>query len=79
MNEGKIEKVVGWVGAGCGIAGALLLAMNFQYSGYGYLFFLVSSIVLSAWSYKTGAKHNLVMQLVFVVLNSLGTYNWLIA
>lgn len=78
MSESKAEKVVGWIGAGCGITGALLLAMNFQYSGFGYIFFLVSSVVLSVWSYKTGAKHNLMMQLCFVVLNSLGTYNWLI-
>lgn len=78
MVESKVEKTVGWIGSGCGIFGALLLAMNFEYSGYGYVFFLLSSIVLSFWSYRIGAKHTLAMQLCFLALNSLGVYNWII-
>lgn len=78
MNETKTDKIVGWVGSVCGITGAVLLALNLPISGYGYLFFLVSSVALVAWSFKTGAKHNLTMQLCFCVINSIGVYNWLI-
>lgn len=78
MNESRFDKMVGWAGATGGITGALLLALNFKYSGYGYIFFLLSSVLLFAWSYKTGAKHNMLMQGVFIVLNAIGTYNWLL-
>lgn len=78
MNESLSEKIVGWTGAAGGVIGALLLALNFKYSGFGYIFFLISSVLLFCWSYKTGAKHNMMMQGVFIVLNAIGTYNWLL-
>lgn len=78
MNESRIDKIIGWFGSICGIGGAVLLALNLPYSGYGYLFFLVSSLFLVVWSLKTGAKHNLTMQLCFCIINSMGVYNWLL-
>lgn len=79
MNEGKFEKVLGWVGSVAGIIGSLMLAMNFEYSGYAYIFYIISSITLSYWAYRTGAKHNLMMNMCFLCMNILGVYNWLIA
>lgn len=78
MSESKLDKVIGWFGSVCGICGAILLALNLPFSGYGYLFFLASSIALVAWSFKTGAKHNFTMQLCFCIINSIGVYNWLL-
>lgn len=78
MTESRVDKAVGWLGSIAGIGGAILLALNIPASGYGYLLFLMSSIALSAWAYRTGASHALVMQAVFSVINTVGVYNWLI-
>ena len=44
----------GWLGTLTGIIGGLLVALNFEYSKFGYIFFMVSAI---SWVIQ-GAKNN---------------------
>jgi nicotinamide riboside transporter PnuC len=73
-----MENKMGWIGSICGIAGAILLSLNLSFSGYGYLFYLLSSFALIVWAVIAKAKHTLVMQLCFCVINFIGVYNWLL-
>ncbi len=38
-----MNKFWGWLGTLTGIIGALLVALNFDYSKYGYIFFMASA------------------------------------
>ena len=69
--------IASWVGSIFGIAGALILALNLPASGFGYLFFLVSS---AAWTYssvKMKSTSLFMMQSVFTVINVIGVVRWL--
>lgn len=77
MSESKTDKLIGWFGSLNGIVGSVLLALNNSLSGYGYLFLLLSSIALIAWSYRNNANHTLTMQVCFCIINVIGIYNWL--
>lgn len=70
-------KWAGWMGASLGIIGALLLSMNIEISGWGYLFFLGSSLTLSLWSAIEKHYHQLSMQVTFTLINLNGCYHWL--
>ena len=66
----------GWLGTITGIIGGLFVALNFEYSKFGYLFFMVSA---SSWIIQ-GAKNNdrslVLLNGVFVLVNTLGIYRW---
>ncbi|MBW5290591.1 MAG: hypothetical protein Rsou_0982 [Candidatus Ruthia sp. Asou_11_S2] len=66
----------GWFGAVTGITGGLLVAPNFEWSKFGYLFFMASAI---SWIVQ-GAKNNdnslVLLNTVFVCVNTLGIYHW---
>ncbi len=66
----------GWFGAVTGIIGGLLVALNFEWSKFGYLFFMASAI---SWIVQ-GAKNNdnslVLLNAVFVFVNTLGIYHW---
>ena len=66
----------GWSGTVTGIVGGLLVALNFEYSKFGYIFFMVSAI---SWIIQ-GAKNNdnslVLLNVVFVFVNTLGIYRW---
>jgi len=66
----------GWSGTVTGIVGGLLVALNFDYSKFGYIFFMVSAI---SWIIQ-GAKNNdnslVLLNVVFVFVNTLGIYRW---
>ena len=66
----------GWLGTLTGIIGGLLVALNFEYSKFGYIFFMISAI---SWLVQ-GAKNNdislVLLNTVFVCVNTLGLYRW---
>lgn len=62
-----------------GITGALLLSQNNDYSAYGYVLFLVSSVCLAFHARRIGARWLLVLQLTFLVANVNGLYHWILA
>ena len=73
----KSSKALGWIGVVCGVAGAILLSLNISISGYGYIFFVLSSTTLVVWAFKEKQKHQLMMQIIFTMINVLGIYKWL--
>lgn len=72
-----ISRIMGWIGSLFGVIGAVLLSLNTNYSGYGYVFFLISSTVLAAWSVREKHEHQLLMYVVFTCININGCYQWL--
>lgn len=71
-------KYLEWSGSTLAVIGASLLAMNNVYSAYGYLFFLASAAILVAYSFKVRANGLFFMQLVFLIVNLVGIYRWLL-
>lgn len=70
--------VLAWFGSLCGIAGAMLLAANVSFSGYGYIFFFASSVSLLVWAALDNHPHQAIMQLVFTCINLVGAWRWLL-
>lgn len=71
--------IIGWVGSFLGSAGALLVALNVAVSGYGYLLFTSSSILMCLYALYGKDKPVLFQNLVFTIINSIGVYRWLLA
>ena len=67
-----------WVGTGTGVAGAILIALNIGAVGIGFVLFTISS---SLWTYAGWAHREMslvVLQGVFLVIDVVGVYNWLV-
>lgn len=77
LNDEKFNQL-GVIGSRAGIAGAILLSTNSDYSPYGYILFLVSSICLVMWGRANNFKHQFEMQVVFTLVNLNGLVNWLL-
>ena len=71
------NRLLGWIGAGFGVIGAILLSLNISYSGYGYIFFVISSSILVVWSIAEKQYHQLIMQTIFTLINCIGIVRWL--
>jgi hypothetical protein len=70
-------QILGWIGAILGVSGAALLSLNIEISGYAYLPFTMSSLCLVVWAYKDKQHHQMMMQIVFSVININGIIQWL--
>jgi hypothetical protein len=70
----KTLKYIGEIG---GIIGALMVATNTPFSGYGFLFFTASSVAwtIAAWRMKEWSL--LRMSLAFTAINVLGIIRWI--
>ena len=66
----------GWLGTITGIAGGSLVALNFSHSKYGYIFFMVSAISWVIQGTKNNDKSLVLLNTVFVCVNTLGIYHW---
>lgn len=73
------SKVVEWVGAGFGVTGAALLAMNIPISGWGFVSFLISNGFWIVWSISEKAEGLRFQQVAFTATSLLGIGNWLFA
>jgi len=71
--QNKIE----WVGAITGLAGALLLSLNINASGYGFILFLLSNIAWIIFSLRRRTYGLLVQQLGFTATSIIGVLRWL--
>ncbi|MBF0444837.1 MAG: hypothetical protein HQL68_04560 [Magnetococcales bacterium] len=67
-----------WLGTSTGIVGAVLVALHISQSGYGYVFFLLSSLSWFAAGWHMKESSILVLQGVFVAVNLLGIWRWLV-
>ncbi len=72
-----MNSVLAWIGAAAGVLGAVLLSLNISISAYGYLLFMVSSLCLTVWARREKQNHQLMMQLVFTIINVNGCIQWL--
>ena len=71
-------KPLKWIGTGTGGAGAILIALNIGAVGIGFVLFTVSS---SLWAFAGWAHREMslvVLQGVFLVIDVVGVYNWLV-
>jgi hypothetical protein len=70
--------ILKWIGTATGIIGAFIVALNIDAVGIGFVFFAVSS---ATWTYA-GWMHRemslFVLQVVFLGIDLMGIYNWLI-
>ncbi|MBM3952650.1 MAG: hypothetical protein FJ311_14505 [Rhodospirillales bacterium] len=66
-----------WVGTGAGVAGAVLVALNIGVTGYGFVLFLVSSLLWGAAGFAQRELSLVVLQGAFTAINLLGIYRWL--
>lgn len=67
-----------WIGTLSGIAGAILVALNMEVSGYGFLLFLASSLLWCAAGVAQRDDSLILLQATFVVINIIGIYRWLV-
>lgn len=65
-----------WCGAGLGLLGALLLALNTRHSGWGFVAFLASNVCWIAFALMSGTYGLLTMQVGFTLTSLLGVYRW---
>ena len=66
-----------WTGTAAGIMGAVLVALNTGVTGYGFLLFLVSSLLWSAAGWVQRDESLVLLQGTFTVINVIGVYRWL--
>ncbi len=71
--------VLKWLGTVLAIIGALAIALNLPYSGWGFVAFLISSISWSIAGFMMREPSLVVLQGTFIIINVLGIYRWLIA
>jgi nicotinamide riboside transporter PnuC len=65
-----------WTGVAAGVVGATLIALNIGIVEYGYIFFLVSSLLWMAVGVTQRERSLVVLQLAFTIVNILGLYRW---
>ncbi len=68
--------VARWSGTFFGIAAAILLAANIEASKYGFPLFLIASILWGIVAYSIKDYALLLLQVVFIVINTYGIYKW---
>lgn len=71
-------RVLECIGAVAGILGAALIASNTAFSGYGWIGFSISSVLLSGFAIYIRAWWMLSMQICFSITNAVGLWRWLI-
>lgn len=72
-----IPAIAEWLGAATGVLGALMLAINVSWSGYGWLLFLASNVSWIVYAVLRRVRSMLLMQLVFTSTSLTGVYRWL--
>jgi len=71
-----MNKLFEMIGAICGVAGAVLVSLNIPQSKYGFVLFLISSILLGIVSWQRNMQYLLTMQMVFLGINIVGIIRW---
>ncbi len=68
---------VEWVGAITGLSGAVLLSLNIEHSGYGFIFFLISNVAWIIFSIRNRTYSLLAQQVGFTATSIIGVLRWL--
>ena len=70
-------EIIGWIAAVFGISGSLLLALNnTKYSKFGWIGFLIGSVLWTSYAVVNGIWSMAVSSSVFVVVESIGLYRY---
>jgi len=69
---------IGWFGSIKGLLGSFLLALNNNYSGWGFIAFLVSNAAWLFYSVQTKTWSMCIMQIGFTLTSILGVYSWIL-
>ncbi len=67
-----------WSGSILAVSAAILLALNIELSPWAYVGYLFSSLLLTAWGVRQKAYGIAWQNSVFIVINLLGIYRWLL-
>lgn len=70
--------VLEWAGSILAVSAAVLLALNITISPWAYVGYLASSLLLTAWGLRKKAYGIAWQNSVFVIINLLGIYRWLL-
>jgi nicotinamide riboside transporter PnuC len=65
-----------WLGTVCGVAGAIMIALNLGVVAYGFALFLVSSLLWGTVALIQREPSLVVLQSVFTVVDVLGLWRW---
>lgn len=66
-----------WVGTMLGVGGALLIALNIGTVVFGFILFLISSLLWSAIAVAQREVSLLVLQGSYAIINVLGIVRWM--
>lgn len=78
ITQSLSPDVLQWLGCATGATGSLLLATKTRYSGYGFVLFLISNGLWTAYGFAIHAYGLIAMQAIFTVTSAIGIYHWLI-
>ena len=78
MAAGKAMTAIKWIGSALAIVGALVIALNRPFSGWGFVAFLISSVIWTIAGIMMKEPSLVVLQGTFVIINLIGIYRWLI-
>ena len=67
-----------WLGTLTGIAGGVMVALNFSLSGWGFVLLVVNTVCWAVIAHKMGERSLFVLQLGLTAINLLGVYRWLL-
>ncbi len=71
-------KLMEWGGAMIAVVAAVILALNISISPWAFVLYLISSLILTLWGWYSGAYAIALQNVIFIGINSLGIYRWLI-
>jgi hypothetical protein len=66
------------IAAALGIAGALILAVNTWWSGWAWPVWVLSTLAWAAYAWQTDQMGLLAQNGVFLLVNLVGCYRWLL-
>ncbi len=66
----------GWFGTLTGVTGGLLVSLNFSYSKFGFIFFVISAAAWVIQGIKNQDHSLIAINAAFLCINSFGVYRW---
>ena len=75
--EPLLLRATKWIGTAAGIAGAGLVALNIGFVGYGFMLFLISSVLWTAAAAAQREPALFVLQGVFAIIDVVGIARWM--
>jgi uncharacterized membrane protein len=71
-------KIMEWSGAMIAVIAAIILALNIAISPWAFVLYFISSVILAFWGWYRGAYAIALQNVIFIGINSIGIYRWLI-